>query len=166
MDGEEFVRQLQEHAEEILDFADNVFPYLAGDIAVNHFKENFEKEGFVDNGLTPWADVKRRDPESPWYGFEPANKKGFSSTRANDPILKDTTELVEAIDYDPRGNGEVAIINDKPYAQVHNEGGLAYVFGKKPFEMEKRQFIGHSAELDEKELEMMKEELEQILKEK
>jgi len=163
MDGEEFARLLQDHANEIQDFVDNVFPYLAGDIAVNHFKENFEKEGFVDNGLHPWKDVERRDKDSPWYGFEPANKGGFSSTRATDPILKDSTELVEAIDYDTRGNGEVAIVNDKPYAQVHNDGGTAYIFGKKPFEMEKRQFIGHSHELDEKELEMLTDELEQII---
>lgn len=163
MDGEEFARLLQQHADRIEDFCENTFPHLAGDIAVNHFKENFDKEGFVNNGLQPWKDVKRRDPESPWYGFEPANKKQFSSTRAKDPILKNTSELFRAIDYDPRGNGEVAIVNDKPYAQVHNEGGTAYIFGKKAFTMPKRQFIGPSAELDEKEVEMLTEELDGII---
>lgn len=166
MTGEEFAELLNRNAQEIQDFIDNTFPYLAGDIAVNHFLENFDKEGFVDDGLQPWDDVKRRDEDSPWYGFAPQNKDRFSSTRAEDPILKDTNELRDATDYEPRGNGEVAIINDKEYAQVHNEGGTAYIFGKTPFEMKKRQFIGHSSELDEKELEMLTDELDQIIGEK
>ncbi|MFT4223294.1 phage virion morphogenesis protein [Dysgonomonas sp.] len=166
MTGEEFAELLNRNAQEIQDFIDNTFPYLAGDIAVNHFLENFDQEGFVDNGLQPWGDVERRDKDSSWYGFAPQNKDRFSSTRAEDPILKDTNELRDATDYEPRGNGEVAIINDKEYAQVHNEGGEAYIFGKTPFKMKKRQFIGHSAELDEKELEMLTDELDQIIGEK
>lgn len=164
MTGEEFTRQLHQFANEIQDFADNVFPYLAGDISVNHFKENFDKEGFVNGGLQPWEDVKRRDKDSPWYGFEPANNGGFSPTRATDPILKNTNELFDAIEYDVRGAGEVAIVNDKPYAAIHNEGGTAYIFGKTPFEMPQRKFIGYSLELDEKLVDMLVEELDRIIK--
>ncbi|NDW10466.1 phage virion morphogenesis protein [Dysgonomonas sp. 520] len=164
MTDEQFIKLLQQNAAEIRDFIDNTFPYLAGDIAVNHFKENFEKEGFVDNGLHPWDDVVRRDSASPWYGFEPTNKNRYSPTRATDPILKNTNELADATDYEVRSPGEVVIVNDKPYAQIHNEGGQAYIFGKTPFTMKKRQFIGDSAELDEKEINMLTDELDKIIK--
>lgn len=163
MTGEEFARMLQEKADEVHDFMENIYPDLAGDIAVNHFRENFDKEGFVDNGLHPWQNVERRDPQSPWYGFESVNKRGFSPTRATDPILKDTNRLFDAIEYEVRGAGEVAIVNDEPYAAVHNDGGMAYIFGKTPFEMPKRQFIGHSKELDEKIEDLLTDELDHIL---
>lgn len=164
MTPEEFTQLLQQNAEQIQDFIDNTFPYLAGDIAVNHFKENFDKEGFVDNGLKPWPEVERRKTESPWYGFAPQNKKQFSQTRAADPILKDSNELFEATYYDVTGKGEVAVINDKPYAQVHNEGGTAYIFGKKAFQMPQRKFIGHSKELDDKIEDMTVDEIDRLLK--
>lgn len=163
MTPEEFIRKLQESAEEVQEFLDNTWPYIAGDTAVNHFKENFDHEGFMDGGAQPWAEVKRREPDSEWYGFAPNNKNRFSSTRASDPILKDTNELRDATDYEVRGAGEVAIVNDKPYAEVHNEGGTAYVFGKSPFEMKKRQFIGDSKELDEKLENDLTDELDQII---
>ena len=41
-----------------------------GTEAVRHFKENFQREGFMDGGLHRWKDVQRRNPSSPWYGFE------------------------------------------------------------------------------------------------
>lgn len=163
MTGEEFAELLSNNAHEIQEFAENIFPYLAGDIAVNHFRENFDKEGFVNNGLQKWKEVERRKKESSWYGFKPGNKKNFSQTRASDPILKDTNELRDATDYDVRSNGEVAIVNDKSYAEVHNDGGTAYIFGKKPFTMPKRQFIGHSKELDRKLEDMITDELERII---
>lgn len=164
MDAEEFYKLLEQNAKEIQNFVDDIFPFLAGDIAVNHFRENFAKEGFIDNGLKKWAEVERRKPNSPWYGFAPNNKKQFSPVRAADKILKDTNELQDATDYKVTGKGEVTIVNDKPYAAVHNEGGKAYVFGKKAFQMPKRQFIGHSKELDKKILDMATKEIDKLIK--
>ena len=40
-----------------------------GNEAVRHFKDNFRQEGFVDNGIHKWKEVKRRDPSSRWYEF-------------------------------------------------------------------------------------------------
>ena len=163
MTPEEFIKMLQENATEVQEFLDNMWPYIAGDTAVNHFKENFDHEGFMDGGVTPWDDVKRRDNDSEWYGIAPNNKGRLSSTRAADPILKDTNELRDAIDYEVRGAGEVVIVNEKPYAAVHNEGGHAFVFGKTPFEMPKRQFIGDSEELNEKNIDELTNELDNII---
>lgn len=36
---------------------------LAGNIAVNHFSENFRKGGFVNDGLNKWKPAKRQGTE-------------------------------------------------------------------------------------------------------
>jgi len=55
----------------------------------------------------------------------------------------------------------VRIINEVPYAAVHNEGLRA---GRgKGFTMPKRQFIGKSAELEVKATNIMDSELRKIL---
>lgn len=148
MNGNELEDHLRNMANEIDNYMDNVFPIEASVIVETFVQDNFLQEGFVNNGLQPWQDVKRRDPQSPWYGFQPLNKAQFSQVRATDPILKDTGELFDATKV-TTGRGEVIVSNDKPYAAIHNEGGTAYVFGKTPFQMPQRQFIGHSKELDE-----------------
>jgi phage gpG-like protein len=56
----------------------------------------------------------------------------------------------------------VIITSDKPYAQIHNEGGEAKIFGKKVYRMPKRQFIGPSYELDEKILKKIDYEIMKI----
>lgn len=35
-------------------FIDKDLPTIAGTEAVNHFKENFEKQGFLDKSLVHW----------------------------------------------------------------------------------------------------------------
>lgn len=163
MNGDEFARILREKADEIKDFMDNRYPYYAGDTAVEHFKENFDKEGFVDGGFHPWPEVHRREPASPWYGKDIRNGGVFSEKRTTDPILHETSELFEATGYEVRNPGEVTIVNDKPYAAIHNEGGIGNIFGRGSVIIPQRQFIGHSKELDDKIENLLTDELEQIL---
>lgn len=80
-------------------------PVLAGGIAKNHIKENFRKGGFRNNGLQKWPVTKRQLKGSP-YG----------------PLLSKRDHLMNNIRYVP-GDGEVTIINDTPYAGLHNYGG-------------------------------------------
>lgn len=161
MTFDEFAQQIPEQAEKLHEFITDSLPDIAGVEAVQHFQDNFEKEGFTDNGTSPWPEVERRKPESPWYGFQ-YGSKGPSSTRAADKILKDSGELQDSIDYEKK-QGEAVIYSDKPYAAVHNEGQEAKIFGKKSFTMPKRQFIGHSEELDGKVIDIIKEEIEKII---
>lgn len=162
MNLDEFVADFSVQEEEIKRFIRDDLPDMMGIEAVQHFQENFDKEGFVDNGLQPWQEVERGKPESPWYGFSPENKKQFSSTRAADKILKDSGDLQDSITYD-KEDGSVIVSSDLPYAQVHNEGGDAMVFGRKAFKMPERRFIGHSKELDDKIMEVMTEEIGRII---
>jgi hypothetical protein len=128
MTPEQFSRQLEEMASEINEFVNDVAPELAGDIAVNHFKENFEKEGFVNNGVQPWAQVERRKPQSPWYGYKYGSKTP-SPTRANDKILHDTGELHDSIEYDANGDGTVTVTCSEP---PHCEKEETYFFRLAP----------------------------------
>ena len=152
--------------------AHSVLPIVIGKTAVDHFRENFTRQGFVNNGLQKWPDVKRRDPRSPWYGFDykgekraeyrfardrktgktkaAAQKLNFSAAATKrDVLTSQRKELYNNIRYAPQAGG-VAIISDLPYSKVHNEGGTIKVFGKHPARLPKRQFIGESKELSAK----------------
>lgn len=163
-------------------------PRMVGKAARDHYQDNFRLGGFVDGGLHQWQDVKRRDPASPWYGFEykaekrtsykykrdPATGKtrkadkqkplNFSPTATARPVLlSKQMGLMRSIVSRP-GKGAVSICSDKPYAVVHNEGGTIKVFGKHPVKLPKRQFIGESRELNEKITQLARQELDTIFK--
>jgi len=108
---------------------------IVGAEAVRHYKKSFQDEGFTDQNLDKWADVKRCT--------HPRNKKAISRRK----ILTGEGDLGRSIEHRRQGRA-VAIKSDKPYAKVHNEGGHA---GRgKGFTMKKRQFIGKSAQLEKK----------------
>lgn len=146
-------------------------PHIVGVEAVAHFKENFRRGGFVNGGLQKWADVKRRDPTSRWYGFEYKGEKrthypdtsggksrkkkaqkslNYSQTATRRSVLTSKRNyLMNATQY--RTNADkVTIYNDAPHAEIHNEGGTFKVFGKASATMPKRQFMGESRELNKK----------------
>ena len=51
-------------------FIQHDLPRIAGKMGEDEFRENFHREGFRNNGITPWPEVKRRKKDSPWYGFQ------------------------------------------------------------------------------------------------
>lgn len=147
-----------------------------GNEAVRHFKDNFRQEGFVDNGVHKWKEVKRRDPSSPWYGFEykgerradypvKYGKKGkrlkstkrlnYSPAATKRKILTGSSgELQDSLRYKVNPSiGEnifLSITSDKPYASLQNEGGRIRVFGKASAIVPARPFVGNSKELNDK----------------
>lgn len=173
IDGEdEFKMKLQQ----AMDFINNDIMDIIGIESVNHFKQSFEDEGFTDASLEKWE-----------------SRKSKRLTRNDQKTLSDTTELAEAIDYSVNGN-EITIVNDKPYAQIHNEGGEITVTPKmrsffifKHYEalergnddvadmwkamffsdtltIPKRQFIGESEMLNTNIMEKIVRELDRIFK--
>lgn len=147
-------------------------PVIIGTEAVNHFKDSFQNEGFTDENLVKWEDVKRRDASSSWYGFNyigekqkkgerKANKSSAAQTRK---ILSgNTQELGSAIDWEQSGN-VIRILAKTKYSQIHNEGGDVSVFGKHKATMPKRQFMGASAVLKRKIETMITNDINKILK--
>lgn len=147
-------------------------PTIIGHEAREHFTDNFRRGGFVDGGLKQWPDVKRRDPASPWYGFEYRGERRTSYAFSRDkitgktyrakkqkrlnyseaatkltPLTSKRNRLMNSLRSRTQAMSAV-IYTSIPYAKVHNEGGKAKVFGKRSFTMPRRQFMGHSAELD------------------
>jgi phage gpG-like protein len=108
-------------------------PVAIGKKAVDLFTENFQKEGFQDNGAKPWKEVQRRA----------RNARGAAGSRKI--LTGKTGDLGRSIKYEV-SPGKVTVYSDVIYADVHNEGLKA---GRGAgFTMPKRQFIGDSADLD------------------
>lgn len=84
-------------------------PRKVGIIAKNHFTDNFRKGGFVDGGLQPWQTTKRQQ----W---------GRGAEGKYTPLTSRRDHLMRSIVAHPKA-GEVTIVNDVEYANIHNEGG-------------------------------------------
>lgn len=161
MDIQEFARLFPEKMKELTDFINgDAIKDILGTEAIKHFQGSFDNEGFTDETLDPWQDVKRRDPNSPWYGhdgFESTKEERdarkeknpdligkFSEERSTAKILSGKTrELRNGIYYDHTDLG-VKIISPTPYGRVHQFGLLAKVYGKASFQMTPRPFMGQS----------------------
>ena len=151
-------------------YVEKDIPRIAGKMAVDEFRENFHRQGFRNNGITPWRDVKRRDSQSPWYGFQYKGEKRTSVAVTKDKksgrlvrskkqrklnfsqaatkrgiLIGSGSNLMNSIRVAEASSKRVVIGSDLPYSKVHNEGGYIRVFGKK--KLPKRQFIGESREL-------------------
>ncbi|MBR8784268.1 hypothetical protein IX308_000437 [Porphyromonas levii] len=136
----EKMRQVQEYIE-----GDDVRELMAG-IAIEHFRDSFNQEGFTDDTLNPWAEVERRKPDSPWYGHSGQIRR-FSLSRTSAKILSgETGHLSSAFNYVRTKDG-IIVKNTAPYARVHQYGLKAKVYGKKEFTMPKRPFMGPSKKM-------------------
>lgn len=80
-------------------------PTVAGNMAVNFFKDSFRREGFIDKRYTRWKPRAHQ-------------QKGGGRRR----LLTRSGDLQRSINFRP-GQGEFRVFSDKQYAQIHNEGG-------------------------------------------
>ena len=163
---------LKEIEKKVIRYVEKDLPRIAGKMAVDEFRENFHRQGFRNNGITRWQDVKRRDKNSPWYGFQYKGEKRTSVRFVRDRktgktkrsktqrklnysnaatkrgiLIGPGANLMNSITVKERSKDKVVIGSDLPYAAVHNEGGTINVFGKAVRKLPKRQFIGESREL-------------------
>jgi phage virion morphogenesis protein len=158
------LKDLEKSLRTAIAFIKTKVPDIIGTESVNHFRESFQDEGFTDKSLSKWKDVKRRDPSSKWYGFSANRKSRRSEAATSRKILSgESKDLAESITYS-KAPGHIIIESDKPYAEVHNDGGKAKIFGKKEFTMPARKFIGPSEDLDQKIDDKMTRELDKIFK--
>jgi len=138
---------------------------IIGVEAVNHFEESFENEGFTDVALKKWEPRKatdRRGRDITRYRTARIGKPGqlnaYGRRIQGRAILTGHNsggdKLRNSLRY-TTGNSKVDIVTDKDYAKTHNEGE-----GNMP----KRQFMGHSAQLDRKILKKIDKQLKKILK--
>lgn len=143
--------------------------------AVNFSKENFKRQGWLDNGLQRWA---------------PRKKRGSRRTD-NRAILVKSGRLRRSIRATSVTDEQIIIGTDVPYAQVHNEGGTGEVTQnigahtrkehtrsgrkvqattvrahtrKRKLNIPKRQFMGPSQALNKRVERLIKKEFDTVLK--
>jgi len=100
---------LLQHSKEIDDLTRRRMPVIAGQLAVSHFKDNFRKSGFVNNGMQSWEKAKRLGT-------------GKSAASNYKTLTSGRNHLMGSVSYIPTDSA-VLIKNDVPYAAIHNEGG-------------------------------------------
>jgi phage gpG-like protein len=159
MTPEELTRKLEADKQAFKNWFNNDLPDIVGVEAVNHFTESFQNEGFTDETLVKWQEVKRRsDPKRP------------DRAAATRKILSGKTgDLGRSIEYKARP-GEVVVSSDtmrvgsdKDYASAHNEGTTTAGRGNSTT-IPKRQFMGRSKVLEEKIMQISKVKLMYIFK--
>lgn len=169
--------QWQKKIKDIERYLNNDLPRKIGVEGVNHFKQSFQNEGFTDTSLELWEDVKRRDPESDWYGFQyrsraarPGKKRrkedsitNYSPAATKRKILSgETGLLMNTIDYMASGR-RIQFRAFTPYSKVQNEGGKASAFGKATTTIPQRKFMGDSEVLRMKIKTIIERDLKRIL---
>lgn len=110
MTEKEFIEKLQRNRKEIVDYVRDKAPRAVGVKAVGFYKENYRRGGYLNKGFHAWPVTRRQ--------MEPA--AGVAGKYS--PLLSKRNRLFSAIRYEYRP-GRATILNDTPYAAIHNEGG-------------------------------------------
>jgi len=116
----------------------NDFVTIMGTDAKNHFVKSFRNQGFEDETIQKWQPRKRKS-------YRTRNGRVVDDT--NRAILVKTGDLRRSIKVISKRYHSITLGSDLPYAQIHNDGLMGMAYGKYPFKMPKRQFIGHSRKL-------------------
>lgn len=138
MDLKDLQRKFRNLERQAPRFMNNEAPYAVAVVAENHFRENFQNEGFERE---KWPEVNRRKD---YYTDSSGNtKKNYAKGAARmRPILTgDTGDLGRSIEASRSGsrNGQ-AVVEYNEYGQYHNEGGP---------NLPQRKFAGQSDQLNQ-----------------
>lgn len=109
MTPKKFLALIEKQQPELLKLVRDDLPRIVGTKAMQHFRENFARGGFVDRDLEPWEVTWRQKTLS-----------GADGQRG--PLLSRTNTLRGRI-YFRASAGRATIYNNLIYAAIHNEGG-------------------------------------------
>ena len=115
--------------------------------AVNHFVKSFDNGGFTDGHLQPWPDRKWSKDN---FGRALLIKSGTLKRGIRVKSVNSTLAVI--------GTGGIR------YAAIHNYGLRGLAWGKYPFQMPKRQYIGKSTQLNKINLELIKKEVKKLFR--
>ena len=113
MTPEQFIRALKKKAVKMKQYISRTAPRIAGQIAVNHIREDFARGGMTHNGFQKWDETRRQ------------KSGGKNASSQYGPLLSGRNRLTHSIGSQP-GQGEVRIYTDVPYAAIHNNGGTTH----------------------------------------
>lgn len=123
--------------------------------AVNHFSDNFKKQGFDNNGVEKWQPRKRKF-------YRTRSGKRVDDTTRGILIGKGSGRLSRSLRKRRLTLLSGVITSPLIYARVHNEGLRA---GRGAgFKMPKRQFVGYSESLNRKIKARLEGRINQIFK--
>ena len=114
-------------------------PIVLGKIAKNFFLEAFRKGGFTDVGFKRWKQRRKR-----------IGRGRTSPTLKESANLTLTGKLKRSIRVRPATFKLTRIFTNVVYAAIHNFGLQGLAFGKTPFKMPEREFMGNSKVLERK----------------
>jgi len=103
-------------------------PDILANDSVNFFKASFRKQAWEDEGLQKWKPRKAKE-------------------KAGRGILIKSGDLVKSIFVESANWKRIRIVSNLPYSAIHNEGLKGLAFGKHPFQMPKRKYMGRSRKL-------------------
>lgn len=130
---------------------------VLGNEAKNHFVNSFRLQGFEDKTVTKWQPRKKDTRRT---------RSGRIVNDTNRAILVKSGDLRRSIrreSINPKAL-KVVIATDLVYARIHNEGLMGKAWGKAPFKMPKRQFIGASFVLNTKAKKAITKSLDKLFK--
>ena len=128
-------------------------PIVLGNIAKNFFLEAFRKGGFTDTGFKRWKQRRKR-----------LGRGRTSPTLKEAATLVLTGKLKRSIRVRPATFRITRIFTNVVYAAIHNFGLQGLAFGKAPFKMPEREFIGNSRALERKLERRIFKELDKVFK--
>lgn len=114
-------------------------PVILGKVAKNFFLATFRKGGFTDVGFKRWKQRRKR-----------LGRGRTSPTLKEAATLVLTGKLRRSIKVRPATFKRTRIFTNLVYAAIHNFGLEGLAFGKAPFKMPEREFIGNSRTLERK----------------
>ena len=120
----------------------------SGKLAETHFTKSFRDGGFTDETFVPW---KKRKRSIDTYKPGRRGESGVRSLGIDRGVLigkAGAGRLSRSIRSRRFGILSAKISTDVIYARIHNDGLMGKAFGKYPFKMPKRQFIGYSGKLN------------------
>ncbi|MDE6860357.1 MAG: phage virion morphogenesis protein [Duncaniella sp.] len=110
MDIKDFISILKDRKIDLETLMVRRMPAIAGRMAVDHFRDNFRRGGFVDTTLERWIPAKRLSSG----GSDAASNYGT--------LLSRRSHLFRSIRSSAKASR--AVVGTRvPYASVHNEGG-------------------------------------------
>ena len=107
--------------------------------SVNFFKQTFNVGGWMDNGVEYWKPRKNK--------------------RLKHRLMWKSGALRRSTVSHNISKNKVKIVSDLPYSEIHNSGGQGLAWGKYPFTMPKRQYMGKSNLLNSLCLKIIKQTL-------
>lgn len=102
-------RELIAHRDEIVTLLRDTLPVIVGNMAKDHYQENFRLGGFRNNGLKEWKRPKRYD------------ENGTTAGSQYGTLLSSRRHLYSSFVYTGR-NFRTRVYNPVPYASAHNDG--------------------------------------------